>query len=153
MNKRLETFCRRVSLEGPFKGHIENAAKDAGVPVRIAWAVYYAWEFADRTGFDWLCVGVPNEHCNEHCDEVMKFLRHFDVEGVVWSVRRNRMSRRESADGGSEMTHEMAKHAIMEHLTVEQLYAFKAVQEDFWEWLEMAAELAVSVYNSKHMAA
>lgn len=51
------------------------------------------------------------------------------------------------------MTHEMAKHAIMEHLTVEQLYAFKAVQEDFWEWLEMAAELAVSVYNSKHMAA
>lgn len=51
------------------------------------------------------------------------------------------------------MTHEQAKQTILEHLTIERLYSFKAMQVDFWEWLNWAADLAVDVYNEKHKAA
>lgn len=51
------------------------------------------------------------------------------------------------------MTREQAKLTIMSHMTVELLYTFKAVQIDFWEWLEMAATMAVDVYNEMHKAA
>ena len=51
------------------------------------------------------------------------------------------------------MTHEQARQTIMEHMTVELIYSFKAVDVDFWQWLEWAADLAVDVYTEKHKAA
>lgn len=46
-----------------------------------------------------------------------------------------------------KITHDQAKALIMEKVTIYQLYAWKAEQVDFWEWLYFASNLTVFAYN------
>ena len=87
-SKSLDVFCRRVSVEGQFKGHFENIAEKIGtdgVSPEAVWAVYLAWCDTEEMGVqcnaveDAIKLNFARWIDQSLVREIQCVLRYFDV--------------------------------------------------------------------------